>query len=143
MSASADLQNHCVRLLTPALPPEVRVLHRRPKEPANDFEVALADQTICVYILPPFALSALQGSPALFFDKYEVRCRVLEQPALNDTGLDAWDVAERIALTLHWQMIPGMLAHPLYIAPRPMEMVEDPQRRAIDVIFYAQIELTN
>ena len=45
------------------------------------------------------------------------------------------------ATALHWQNIPGILAHPLFIASRPCEMVEDARARIIDVIFTAVYQI--
>ncbi|HEX4085924.1 MAG TPA: hypothetical protein VHY22_13505 [Chthoniobacteraceae bacterium] len=150
MSASFDLQSGIAKLLTPeALPaPNIPVLMRRPKELQSDIEEAILKQTLGIYINPPLPTRALDsGGPVLFFSDYEVRVRVVEQPKLNDKGADAYEVAEAIAEALHWSNPEApdgtpMLAIPMKINPgRPLELIEDPTYRVIDVVFIAALQI--
>jgi hypothetical protein len=157
---------------------DVPVMIRRKGERANDILAALAKKEICVYVLPVFPLSALQGSPTLFYDKAELRIRIQEQPKLNRTSVDAYDLVDEVANALHWQPVRAidaavaalmvreecdqatafaavladpafaplfamgaLLSHPIQIAARPCEPIEDDQFRIIDVVFTATFQL--
>jgi hypothetical protein len=155
MSASSDLQAAIDVLLKaprtiagdgstlpePIEPVACPVLMRRPKELESDIQEAILKQTLGIYIQPPLPTRAMQGVPYLFFEGYEVRIRVVEQPKLNDTGSDGYETAEKVALLLHWTNPGGMLAVPMQIAGRPEEMIEDPTYRVIDVIFNAVLQI--
>jgi hypothetical protein len=119
---------------------EVPILRRRPKELQSDIEAEIAKQKIAAYVMPPLPRSALQGVPFVFFDKYELRVRFVEQPKTNDSGTDAYDLMERCSLLLQWTNPANMLAYPLALATTPVEMVEDPEIRIIDVIFNAVMQ---
>jgi len=145
MSASSDLQTAIVELLGQpgALRVTVPLVARRTKELAADIEAAAANQGLCIFVMPPLPTSALQGNPFVFFDKAEVRVRIVEQPAMNQTGADAYDLVDDVASALHWQpksegsQLGAILAHPLQLASRPCELIDDPQARIIEVIFEA------
>lgn len=145
MSASADLQDAIIELLGQpgALRVNVPVVSRRTKELDKEIEAAAANKGLCIYVMPPLPTSALQGNPFVFFDKAEIRVRIVEQPALNETGADAYDLVDDVANALHWQpraegtALGAILAHPLQLATRPAEMIADPQARIIEVIFEA------
>jgi len=67
--------------------------------------------------------------------------RIIEQPAVNQTGKDVYDLVDAVALALHWSNPGGMLAHPLMLAERPVEVVESKTERVMDVLFEAQYQL--
>jgi hypothetical protein len=144
MSTSSDLQSFTAVLLEAprAMPvPGIPVVRRREKEPINEIEAAIARASLCLYVMPPLPIRALQGAPFLFFDRYEVRVRIIENPASNEFPVDAYELVDYVALALHWSNPGGILAHPLQISTRPTEMVESPETRIIDVIFDAQLQL--
>jgi hypothetical protein len=90
-----------------------------------------------------------------------VRVQIVEMPELNRDGeADLYDLIDAVALALHWQPkaedspLAGMLAHPLYLAARPLEVAEGVVSvpgfehngetiRGADVIFNAVMELKN
>lgn len=135
-SAADDLQAACVAQLTAGLSLRAPVLAQRDHDLASD--IASAGHPLRVQVLPPRPAGALQGVPFVFFDRYEVRVRITEQPALN-TGPDAYDLAEDVAGALHWQPFAGFLAHPLQLAPRCMQLTDSLTTREIDVIFHAAL----
>ncbi|GEM_PF-4940357 len=143
MNAISDLATGAVELLKTqgALRADVPILFRRPREKANEIAAAVAKQTLGIYVMPPFPTRAMQGVPFVFYEGAELRVRIIEQPALNSTGADAYDLCDDVALALHWKNPGGMLAHPLMLAPRPVELIEDPQTRILDVIFTAVFQL--
>ena len=145
MSASVDLQDAIIELLgqSGALRVNVPIVSLRTKELGKEIEAATANKGLCIYVMPPLPTSALQGNPFVFFDKAEIRVRIVEQPAMNETGADAYDLVDDVANALHWQprtegtALGAILAHPLQLASRPTEMIADPQARIIEVIFEA------
>jgi hypothetical protein len=58
--------------------------------------------------MPPLPTSALQGNPFVFFDRAEVRVRILEKPAVNKTAADAYDLLDDVAAALQWQPHRGL-----------------------------------
>lgn len=165
MSASADLQSAIAALLEApgALPVEAPIIRRREKEMASDIDAGLAvTNGLCLFVMPPVATSALQGVPFVFFDGYEVRVRIIELPQMNTTGADTYELIDAVALALHWQpraadsdaqkQLAAMLAHPLQIARRPVEMIEGTASakdmpydgkflRIADVVFHAVLQI--
>lgn len=161
MSASADLQAAVAALLAApgALPIEAPVIRRREKEMASDIDAGLAVQNgICLFVMPPVPTSAVQGVSFVFFDGYEVRVRIIEMPQINTSGADTYELIEAVALALHWQPksqdspLAQMLAHPLQLARRPVEMIEGSASapgfaydgnflRIADVVFNAVLQI--
>jgi len=162
MSASSDLQDRIVRTLAApgALPVELPVVPWRKKDMKSDMEATLAAQSgRCIFVPVPVPTSAMQGTPFVFFDGFECRVQIIEIPNVaDDSGPDLYELIEAVALALHWQPkspdspLAGLLAHPLYLAQRPVEMAEglvsvpgfehDGQIiRAADVIFNAVLQI--
>lgn len=144
MSAANDIRAGIADLLAAALP-GVAVVCKRDKKAEIDVaaavEEALGGAGICVQVLPPLPTRAVQGTSFLFFEGAEVRVRVWECPQMNAGPHDAESLAEAVAEALHWSNPGGALAHPLQIAERPCEMMEDSEKRVIDVIFDAQYQI--
>ncbi|MEO8204877.1 MAG: hypothetical protein ABI615_01760 [Chthoniobacterales bacterium] len=162
MNLSADLQDRIARTLEApgALPCAVPVVRWRKKDIQSDHEATLAAASgLCLYVPMPVPTSAMQGTPFVFFDGFECRVQIVEMPNINrDGAVDLYDLIEAVALALHWQPkaqdspLAGILAHPLYLSARPVEMAEglisvpgfehDGQViRAADVVFNAVLQL--
>jgi hypothetical protein len=144
MNASSDLQSAISSALEGApgiTGANVPVLKRRPKELQSDIEAAVADFGICIFVLPPLPTHFLQGAEFIFFDRAEARVRIIEYPTMNTTGKDVYELLDAIALALHWTNPGNMLAHPLQLASHPCEMVEDKDKRILDVIFEAVYQI--
>ena len=161
MSASADLQSAIAALLEApgALPVTAPIIRRREKEMASDLDAGGAVQTgLCLFVMPPVATSAVQGVSFVFFDGYEVRVRIIELPQMNTTGADTYELIDAVSLALHWQPkvqdspLTQILAHPLQIARRPVEMIEGTAAapgmpydgkflRIADVVFNAVLQI--
>ena len=126
----------------------------------SDMEATVAAQSgLCIFVPVPVPTSALQGAPFVFFDGFECRVQIVEMPNVNSDGpVDLYDMIEYVALALHWQPksvdspLAGILAHPLYLAQRPVETAEgivavpgfehDGQViRGADVIFNAVLQI--
>ena len=162
MTACTDLQDRIARALEApgALPVDVPVVRWRKKDVRSDMEATLAAQKgLCLFVPVPVPTSAMQGTPFVFFDGFECRVQIVEMPNVNSDGpADLYDLIEYVALALHWQPkspdspLAGILAHPLYLAARPVETAEgivavpgfehDGQViRAADVIFNAVLQI--
>ena len=155
MNSSTDLQEAIAALLeaSGALPSSASVVRRKEKDVTNDMAASEAVQNgLCVFAMPPLPTSALEGVPFVFFDGYEIRVRIIELPSMNSTGMDAYALIDAIALALHWKNPGGLLAQPLMLARRPVEMVEGAASapgfahdgqflRIVDVIFNAVLQI--
>lgn len=141
MSVCTELQNAVTALLQTKL--ECPVLARRDKELKNDIEAAVSKHGLCVWVMPPLPTHALQAEqPFVFFDGAEIRVRIMEETALNQTGTDVYDAAEAVAVALHWSNPGGILAHPLMLGARPVAVIEEKSGRTLEVIFEAQYQLS-
>lgn len=135
-SLSEDLQAAVIAQLSGALlAPGVPVLDKRPHD--LNSAIAAAGHPLCIEVAPPLLTRAMDGNPELFIEQCEVRVKISEQPALNGTGVDAYELVEDVATTLHWQPFAGLLAYPLQISTQPTALQGDPSRREIEVIFNA------
>jgi hypothetical protein len=134
MTSGKDLQEKvALTLELPAvLPDGLPVVRWRKKDmrSTNDMTVAIT-RGLAVIVPVPVPTSAMQGHPNVFFDGYEVAVQIVEMPEVNRDGdFDLYDLIDLICLGLHWQPksaeapLAGMLAHPLYLAQRPVEMAE-------------------
>lgn len=162
MSTSADLQSRIVKTLEApgAIRVPLPVVPWRKKDSQSDLEATMAAQSgLCIFVPMPVPTSAIQGTPFVFFDGYEVRVQIVELPDLNrDAPADLYDLIDDVANALHWQPksvndpLAGMLAHPLYLAQRPVEVAEGIVAvpgfehngqviRGADVIFNAVLQL--
>lgn len=162
MTSLIDLQNRlaCILEMPGALPASVPVVRWRRKELESNAEATIAAmQGLAVFVAVPVPTSAMQGTPFVFFDGFECRVQIVELPEMNRGGVsDLYEMIERIALALHWQPkavespLAGMLAHPLHLAARPVEMAEGvvdvpgfegsgQTIRGADVIFNAVLQL--
>lgn len=162
MTAAVDLQDRIAATLElPGVLPEgMPVVRWRKKDLRSDNEATMAAQRgLCIFVPVPVPTSAMQGTPFVFFDGWECRVQIVEMPEVNrDAGADLFDLIEMVALGLHWQPksvdapLAGILAHPLYLASRPVEVAEgvvdvpgfehDKQAiRGADVIFNAAMQI--
>lgn len=134
-SAADDLQAAIVAQLGHLLTPGVPRFAVRDRDLGN--ATARSGHPLKIEVQVPRPARALQGAPFVFFESYDVRVKISELTAINRSGVDAYDLVEDVATTLHWQPFAGMLAHPLQLQRRPTEMLDDPQRREIEVLFTA------
>ena len=162
MTVCTDLQERIAQALeeTGALPVSVPVVRWRKRDMRSDLEATLAAQTgLCLFVPVPVPTRAMQGTPFVFFDGFECRVQIVELPNVNrDGAADLYDMIEYVALALHWQPkavgspLAGILAHPLCLAERPVEVAEgivavpgfehDGQViRGADVIFNAVLQI--
>lgn len=162
MNTSAKLQDCICRALTNSglMPAGLPVVAWRSKDAESDMNATLAAQKgLCIYVPMPLPTHCLQHAQEVFFDAYEVRVQIVELPDQNRGGVaDLYDLLDAVALALHWQPksvespLAGILAHPLMLAERPVEMAEGVVAvpgfehngqvvRAADVIFRAVLQV--
>jgi len=130
-----------VKALIEASPimPQIPVIVRERGQILNDLETVLAGLAIGVYVLPILPVAPIQGAPFIFFQRAEVRVRVIENRKLNATGVDAYQVAEAVCLALQGSNPGDILAAPLEVAT--FELNEDAQGISLDCIFHAAFQL--
>ena len=107
-------------------------------------EIENSGHPILVQVQPPRPARALQGYDEVFWEGWEVRVKILEEPSVNLGDVDAYDLVEDVMTALHWSRPGGeaFLAYPLQLAARPVVMMDDLNKREIDVIFNATLGLT-
>ncbi len=124
----------------------VPIVEFKSRDMAVKVEAAAAGREIGLYVWPPLPSRIVQGVPFVFVESAEVRVTIIEQPQMNKTGVDAYDLVDDVMAALHWQAFGEMLAHPLQLAGKPTEMIWNPSTRfeglaantrMIDVIFEA------
>jgi hypothetical protein len=98
MSASIDLQWAIEELLAApgALRVAVPVVRRRTKEIAAEIEAAAANAGLCIQVMPPLPVRVTEGAACVFVEAAEIRVRIVEQPAMNATGADAYDLVDDV-----------------------------------------------
>lgn len=151
MSASNDLYEAVSELLgrEGALRVNVPIVQRRTKSIWDEIEAVTAKSGgLCIWIIPPIPKRAepMGGGNIVFFSSAEIRVRIVEQPALNNAGADAYDLVDDVANALQGQpRLPGklssILSYPLQLAATPVDQPYDAdlqdRYRIIDVIFEA------
>jgi hypothetical protein len=127
MSAASDLQEFVAQALEAqgVLPVNAPVIRRLEKDLENDIQAGAAVQNgLSVLVMRPIPTSAITGISKLFFDGYQVRVRLVEIPSMNNKGPDIYEMMDAVFLGLHWTNPGGMLAHPLMVDRRPVDVVE-------------------
>jgi len=117
--------------LLPSLP----VIVRERGQILNDLEAILLGLAIGVYILPVLPSAPVEGAPFLFFQRAEVRVRIVENRKLNSTDVDAYQVAEAVCLALQGSNPGDVLSAPLEVSN--FELNEDANGISLDCIFLA------
>jgi hypothetical protein len=157
MSASSDMQAAIVAALSVpnVLPAGIPIISRKTKEHgrtqdlADDLAAAVANHGLCIYVLPLLPQHAEPELPFIFFDRAEVRVRIIEQPAMNALDVDLYDLIDAVALALHAKILSDSpaQAQPLYLSETPVSLEEGVieggrgSGRIADVIFNAVFQL--
>jgi hypothetical protein len=135
-SAMDDLQAAALQQVQAVVDSRVPVLDPR-NDRTMESRLAQTRAAVKVEVLPPLPREQMLGCPDVFYPKAALRVRVTEEPAMNDLGIDAYDVAEDVMRALHWQPLEGLLAHPLQLNPTPLQTRDTRERRVLDVLFTA------
>ena len=130
------------------IPAAISIVARKPGEVANDIEASLSKQGICIYVMPPVPLSAERTYNNIIFIKHSsLRIRIIEQPKLNLTGCDVWDVFNLVTLALQGTNPNNLFAAPICLAEHPVDFTDgqNPEGKATrvwDVLFDGAFQLT-
>lgn len=144
MSRFTEIQKTLAATLSahPGFPAKLQIIARREKEVANDIESALGKHGICLYVMPPIPKQAVRTlNHIVFFERSELRIRIIEQPKINSSGFDAWEAMEQVIIALQGLNPDDTFAEPLNLADRPVDAVEDQTTRCYDVLFNAAFQL--
>lgn len=120
----------------------VTILGRRKGIITNDIEAAVAELGACLYVLPGKPVKLNSNIPGPHAEIYEVRVRAIENPALNSSLPDAYELYEGALIELdqlQLTTIDGI--NPFYPAENNGDETPDPERVIIDAIFYTSTTL--
>lgn len=73
---------------------DVAILKREPKQLASEIEAAIAQLKLCMFVFPALCTRPNPNNPGPYFERIEVRVRCIENPLLNDTVLDGYQLVE-------------------------------------------------
>lgn len=137
MTLTKEIQDAVVGALAPlAGLAGVPLIGRRRGIITNDIEAAVAQIGVVVFVFPPLPTEVNPEAPGPYIDRYEIRVRVMEAPALNATLPDAYELAEHILRALHHLCLPAVPGgNPILAARTPIVEIDDPERLIFDLIF--------
>lgn len=112
------------------------VLVRLPKQTLNEIEAALLQLKLGILVFPPLIVR-LNGNTPGWADDIEVRVRVVENPVLNDTGVDAYDLVESLHAALMMHQFPqgDCSFAPLNPDANPTREIDDPELVVFDLVY--------
>jgi hypothetical protein len=122
---------------------DVTVLMRQPGQIQDAVDAAIAQLAVCLYVFPPLLLTANANNPGPYFDRIQIRVRCIENPVLNATGLDAYQLVELAHWSLNGQQptnVDGV--NPLAPDPNSTREIDDPQLVIFDVLYNTSGGLT-
>jgi hypothetical protein len=104
---------------------------------------------LAIEVMPILPLRVTQGAPFVFVEAGELRVRICETPQVNPFTADAYALMRDVMTALHWRPredepdspLRALLSHPLQLRGNPVEFIDDPRTRIIDVIFEATYAL--
>jgi hypothetical protein len=115
----------------------VPIIGRRKGTIANDIEAAIAELGACIFVMPGLPVHFI-GLQAPTCDRYELRIRAIEDPAINQNLPDVWELVELIIRRMHGIDFDAIgLTNPIVFpeSGNPVAEVSDPNRLIYDVIF--------
>ena len=140
MSVVRDVQDKVTgRLAGQAAFGGITVMNRLKNDVVNDIEAEVQRIGITIFVFPPIPRGANPELPGPVFNRMEFRIRVIENPLLNQTSLDAYEAVEQVLRTLHnWS--PGMeeLGY-LFVADPPVED-NSAEEVIFDCLFFAHAQ---
>lgn len=125
---------------------DVTVLRREPKQIASDIEAALASLKLCLFVFPALLLEPnANGNPGPYFERIQIRVQCIENPVLNDTTCDVYQLVEHVHWILNGVTLTGVEAvksASLFPGKPATVEVDDPSYNVFDVIYETQGGLT-
>jgi len=120
---------------------DVTILKREPKQTASDIDAAIAGLKLYIFVFPPLLLEPIP-SPGPYFDKIQIRVACAENPVLNDTPLDAYQLVEIAHQILNGLTFTGLQGVNALVPSNPAtEPVEDENVR-FDILYQTSGGLT-
>lgn len=141
-----QLQKAVVQLLQalPALD-GLPVIGSKRASVASQVDEALGARGLCLYVFPGLPVDVNPNLPGPYADQVEIRVRVYENEELNNTELDAYQVAELALTGLHESLLatfPGLEgANPIQCLARPITDVSDDTAVMFDLTFRTSVGL--
>lgn len=124
------------------------IVARRTQEQGAEIEAAAAmANALCIFIKPPLPKKAVYNAPRVYFSDAEFVIQIIERPNDNLAGVSGYELMDDVITALHWApqvsgtALGGLLAHPLMLSPRPVDLVADKELRIIEVLFHAPYQL--
>ncbi len=114
----------------------VPTIGRRKGNIVGDIEAAVAELGACVFVFPGLPVHFIDATPP-YADRYQVRIRAIENPALNTVLPDCYELVELIVRRLFGMQFPAIEGmNPLVMLDgNPVAEVTDPERVIYDVVF--------
>lgn len=115
----------------------VPIIGRRRTNIVNDIEAAIAELGACVFVFPGLPVHFLDtGAPTA--DRYQLRVRAIENPAVNTSLPDVFELVELVVRRLYGVDFEAIgLRNPLVFPAGGNAVAEvgDPERMIYDVLF--------
>lgn len=115
------------------MPKKVMLRAHETKTLETLLEEAIGKLGLSAFVMTPVPREAIVDD-TVFFKRTELRVRLVENPLLNETGTDIYQLIEIVIKILHGWWPPGA-STPLRLASGPIDEEETPSLRIIDVIF--------
>ncbi|MGH2603676.1 MAG: hypothetical protein ACREIA_09940 [Opitutaceae bacterium] len=123
-----DLKDEADALVVP-------VLTRLEKNITNEIQAAVNMIGICIEVWPALFTQIRQNANGLFSESIITRLRIIDNPIVNETGLDSAAVAELCLYYLHlWDPAVSGLSI-LCAAESPIQFIESPDAVMLDLFF--------
>jgi hypothetical protein len=95
------------------LPAGVSVVAYERGEIESEIEKSISQLGLCVIVLPFEPVHSYPGTHPAFYDEAELIVHVVENTAINSTGVDGTYVRDQVALALGGSDLDSLLAAPL------------------------------
>jgi hypothetical protein len=121
---------------------EAGILGRRKGNIVNDIDAAVAELSVCIYVLPGKPVKLNPNLPGPYCDAYELRVRVIENPALNETKPSAYELYEFVLRETNGigLQIDGVTSA-IWPSENNGDEQPDPERVIIDAILFCSLSL--
>ena len=114
----------------------VKVHDRRTGDLENELKRETSNLGLTIFVSPVLPRGIAGNVPSVCFDQADFTVRIIDAPT-NQTGLDAYAVAEIVMRRLH-HWVPGVTdAGPITVDADPIDDASTPTVTIFDVLFHA------